>query len=406
MLEFDPLDEYPIHQVAAADALRRDAATATCTTGASTRASTTRPTRTSSPGMGVYPNLGVIDAYATVRRGDKQWAVRTSGRVPTTSMSQQVGPYRIEVIKPFHELRLICDADDHGLGFDLDVPLGVRADLRAAAHPPPGRPHPARRVARSRASARGRASCASTATRSRSRPTATPRPATARGASVPSAKPEPAGPAATSSPACGGAGSRCASTTSRCTSSSRRTATACATRTSRCACWPEATGRGPEQLGWPLPEIRYTSGTRNPIGASIELTNRDGKTSTLEIEPMIGIPLNVGCGYGADPDWTHGVWKGDDWVEGSVYDYNDPAVSGPRRVLVVGPRRARDVRRPRRVTASSSTAASAPTPHRLHRHDPGRALTHSAFAPVRAPATRGRRIALSLSGRRGPGSTR
>lgn len=29
-------------------------------------------------GLGVYPNLGVTDAYATVRRGDRQWAVRFS----------------------------------------------------------------------------------------------------------------------------------------------------------------------------------------------------------------------------------------------------------------------------------------------------------------------------------------
>ncbi len=29
-------------------------------------------------GLGVYPNLGVIDAYATVRKGDRQWAVRCS----------------------------------------------------------------------------------------------------------------------------------------------------------------------------------------------------------------------------------------------------------------------------------------------------------------------------------------
>ena len=60
----------------------------------------------------------------------------------------------------------------------------------------------------------------------------------------------------------------------------------------------------------------------------MELIGRDGKTHTLEIEPIVGIPLNVGCGYGADPDWTHGIWKGENWVEGSVYDYGDPAVSG------------------------------------------------------------------------------
>ena len=58
------------------------------------------------------------------------------------------------------------------------------------------------------------------------------------------------------------------------------------------------------------------------------MTNREGKTSTLEIEPLIGIPLNVGCGYGADPEWTHGIWKGEQWVEGSTYSYDDPAVTG------------------------------------------------------------------------------
>ena len=56
--------------------------------------------------------------------------------------------------------------------------------------------------------------------------------------------------------------------------------------------------------------------------------NRVGKKSMLETGPLIGISLNVGCGYGADPDWTHGLWKGENWVEGSVYSYKDPVVAG------------------------------------------------------------------------------
>ena len=58
--------------------------------------------------------------------------------------------------------------------------------------------------------------------------------------------------------------------------------------------WPASTGRAPEQLGWPLPEITYKSGTRWPTRASMELVGRDGKAHTLEIEPIVGIPLNVG----------------------------------------------------------------------------------------------------------------
>ncbi len=118
MLEFDPLDELPIHQaplpmryVATSDRHFYDRC---IYQGIDHEADAYFIT-----GLGVYPNLGVIDAYATVRRGDRQWAVRTSGARPEDKTKQEVGPYRIEVIEPFRELRLVCDADDHGLGFDL-----------------------------------------------------------------------------------------------------------------------------------------------------------------------------------------------------------------------------------------------------------------------------------------------
>src|SRR5262245_41130556 len=71
-------------------------------------------------GLGVYPNLGVIDAYATVRRGNEQHAVRFSDALPGDRLLEQaVGPYRVEVLEPLQRLRLVCDGDDHGIGFDL-----------------------------------------------------------------------------------------------------------------------------------------------------------------------------------------------------------------------------------------------------------------------------------------------
>ena len=42
-------------------------------------------------GLGVYPNLGVIDAYATVRRGDTQYTVRCSDALSDDRMNQQDG---------------------------------------------------------------------------------------------------------------------------------------------------------------------------------------------------------------------------------------------------------------------------------------------------------------------------
>ena len=96
MLEFDPLDEYPIHQVALpmryVASSDRNVYDRCIYQGVDHEADAYFIT-----GMGVYPNLGVIDAYATVRRGDRQWAVRASGARPDDRMLQQVGPYRIEV---------------------------------------------------------------------------------------------------------------------------------------------------------------------------------------------------------------------------------------------------------------------------------------------------------------------
>ena len=40
------------------------------------------------------------------------------------------------------------------------------------------------------------------------------------------------------------------------------------------------------------------------------------------------VALHVGAGYGGDPDWSHGQWRGRGWVEGAVYDLADPSVAG------------------------------------------------------------------------------
>ncbi len=325
MLEFDPLDEYPIHQVplpmryvATSD---RNCYDRCIFQGVDHDADAYFIT-----GLGVYPNLDVIDAYATVRRGSKQWAVRTAGVRPDDKCAQAVGPYRIEVVRPFHELRIVCDADEHGLGLDLTYrseygPIsepqhvrrqGDRILLDASRFAGLGTWSGELRVAGERIEV---TPDRFTATRDRS------------WGIRPVGEPEPAGKPRDF------AGMWWNWIPLRFDDFGLHVIleedlhgvrnTNFAVRV-----WPEATGRAPEQLGWPLPEIRYRPGTRQPVHASMALTGRDGTTSTLEIEPVLGIPLNVGCGYGADPDWTHGLWKGESFVEGSVYDYGDPAVSG------------------------------------------------------------------------------
>jgi hypothetical protein len=325
VLEFDPLDEYPIHQLALpmryVGSSDRNVYDRCIYHGVDHEADAYFIT-----GLGVYPNLGTIDAYATVRRGDKQWAVRMSGARPEDKLQQHVGPYRIEVVEPFHEIRIICDADDHGLGFDLTY---------TSEYGPVSEPqHIRRQGARILLDASRFAGVGTwsgelrfdgetvqvtpdrfTATRDRS------------WGIRPVGEPEPPGKpndftgmwwlwiplkfddfmlhVILEEDMHG----------------NRNTNFAIKQ-------YPASTGKPIEQLGWPLPEISYKSGTRWPTGATIDLTARDGKVSTLAIEPIVGIPLNVGCGYGADPEWSHGLWKGDDWIEGSTYDHNDPAVTG------------------------------------------------------------------------------
>ena len=124
--------------------------------------------------------------------------------------------------------------------------------------------------------------------------------------------------------------------------------------------WPEGSGRQIEQLGWPLPDIQYEPGTRNPVHASIDLTTRDGKVSTLDIDPIMNIPLNVGCGYGMDPEWTHGLWKGESWVEGSCTTTTIPRSLG-RAAYSIADHLAASPSTATKDGASSSTAASART---------------------------------------------
>ena len=65
-----------------------------------------------------------------------------------------------------------------------------------------------------------------------------------------------------------------------------------------------------------------------PTGASITCTTPDGKPVQLEVESLLPVPLHVGGGYGGDPDWLHGQWKGAGFTERVTYDLTDESVAG------------------------------------------------------------------------------
>ena len=323
-----PLDEYPLHQVALSMAH-----VATSDRNAYDRCYFNAHGRAGDPflvtGLGVYPNLGVVDAFATVRTGDRQVSVRASGALEGCDrLAPAVGPFRVEVVEPLQRVRLVCDGDEHGLGFDLawtgsfpavdEVPHVWRAGPRIALE--------AQRFAQVGTwEGTLRVDCTELAvtsdrwlgTRDRSwgvRPIGEPDPA-GRLAEAPTegfwwlylplrfeefavvviVQEDPDGHRVLNE----------------------------ATRV-----WPAAAGRRPEQLGWPDVHVRYQPGTRLATGATVELRERGGRTLALDVESLGYVALNAGSGYGGDPSWAHGTWRGEDWVEGVVHTLHDPAVAG------------------------------------------------------------------------------
>ena len=284
-------------------------------------------------GCGVYPNLGVKDAFATIRKGDRQWSVRMSDASDGRSLDQEIGPFRLEVIKPLETIRLVSDtADDHGLGFDMtwhgsfpavdEEPHTMRTGARAILQ--------AQRFAQT-GSWEGTICVDGTdiavdpdtwlGTRDRS------------WGIRPVGEGEPAGRNA-DEPLEGFwwlyvpmrfddyqlivicqeevDGFRFLNDASRVFTDGRI-----------------------EQLGWPRVEVHYRSGTREATGATIGLTTLQGEPLTLEVESKGFVALNVGSGYGGDPDWGHGQWRGRNWVDSAVYDLTDPSITGRMGFSVV-----------------------------------------------------------------------
>lgn len=70
--------------------------------------------------MGAYPNVGVMDAFATaVQRRDTQYVVRASRELASDRSKSVVGPIGVEVLEGLRRLRVWCEPNDHGLSFDL-----------------------------------------------------------------------------------------------------------------------------------------------------------------------------------------------------------------------------------------------------------------------------------------------
>jgi hypothetical protein len=274
-------------------------------------------------GLGTYANLGVVDAYATVKLGDTVHTARFSDALGPDRMHQRVGPYRIEVLEPLQRVRVVCDGDDHGVGFDL----AWEGSFPAVEEEPHVISNGFRNILQSSRFAQmgtwtGEVRVDGT--------TLAVDPATWLGSRDRSWGIRPVGDAdapGRTADAGGGGGFWWLYVPLRFEEfqiivMAQERADGYRTLNDAKRVW--ADGRV-EQLGWPVYDIRYRSGTRHPDGATLRLHDMRGKPVTVEIETLGFVPLHLGPGYG-DADWAHGQWKGPGWAESVVVRLDDPAI--------------------------------------------------------------------------------
>ncbi|QES51147.1 hypothetical protein DEJ50_28205 [Streptomyces venezuelae] len=328
-------------------------------------------------GLGVYPNTGVIDAYATLRTGDELLAVRASDALTDDRMNLSVGPLRITVDTPLKQLTLHCDPapeDPAGLSFDITWTAGFPAVWE---------PHHVQRRG-DRLMLEGRRFVQA------GQATGTLR---ARGEEITLTPGEWTGTRDRSwgvRPIPGEDGGRAAE--------EHRTegfhwlwipvrfedrflmvivqedADGHRTLTEAVQVFPEAAGRPDTQLGWPYADIAYRPGSRHPESAVIHLTDPvSRKPLELGVEILCSSPLAVGAGYPPAGDWQHGSWQGRGWTDRRVYDLSDPTAH-PMAAFGVTDHSAR-------FTLDGRTGHGIFEHGSFGRHDPSGFTDYSSVAP-------------------------
>lgn len=323
-----PLDEYPVHQLPLS--MRH---VGTSDRNAYDRCYVNAHDRSGDlfviTGLGVYPNLGVIDAFLTVKIGGRQSTLRISGELGNDRMAQRVGPFSIEVLEPLHRIRVVCEDAGEGISADLvwtgsfpaveeprhQLRQGGRLIVDSCRFAQVGT---CSGVVRVDGEERGLDDARSAGTRDRSWGV---RPVGER---------EPAGRAASAS--LDGFGFWWTYAPLRFEDYAlvliaQEEGDGTRTLNEAVRVWPESSGRPPEPLGWPEIDVRYRSGTRHVERATITLDRRHDPL-VIEVESLGHVVMSAGPGYNGDPDWTHGTWRGAASVERVDFDLDDPAVTG------------------------------------------------------------------------------
>jgi len=70
-------------------------------------------------GLGYHPNRNVMDVFAGVTIGSRQYNFRASRRLRPNPLDTTVGPLKIEILDGLHRHRLQLQPNDSGLAFDI-----------------------------------------------------------------------------------------------------------------------------------------------------------------------------------------------------------------------------------------------------------------------------------------------
>jgi hypothetical protein len=277
-------------------------------------------------GLGVYPNLGVADAFVAATYADRQHVVRASRELGANRADTTVGPISIEVLEGLRRLRLRATGDDAPVELDVTWEAAIPAFLEAR--------HVNRRAARLTTETARFAQTGSW--------TGTLRIADERfDVSAPDwsggrdrswgvrpvGEPEPAGRRSGGGP--GGflwlySTMQFDDFTILCILQEDRTGRRSLEQAVRL--WPESAGRDPEPLGQIHHELEFVAGSRRVAAAQLTFTPVQGAATAVTVEPIATSFLSLGTGYGMDADWRHGMYQGPLAVQYRSYDVADPAV--------------------------------------------------------------------------------
>ncbi|GAA1088397.1 hypothetical protein [Tsukamurella spumae] len=270
-------------------------------------------------GLGVYPNLGVVDCFAVARYRDDQIVFRASRALGADRTDTVVGPMRLEVLDGLQRLRVALDP-----GADYDLAFDLTFTATGPAHLEPRHFHrQLERVTFDTQRFVQVGSWAGELTVDGERFDASDwRGNRDRSWGVrPVGEAEPPGRRVTE-----------AGNFFWIYSVLRLPeATICVVLQEDVrgrpvvedATWIPHDGSEPRWLGHVAHDIEFVSGTRQARAARLAFTGTDGARTEVDIAILTANHFGFGTGYGLDADWRHGMWQGEEKVEGRRFRVPD-----------------------------------------------------------------------------------